>query len=317
VTTLILTRSDDVVVPDVVAEALASLGERDVVRIDTDAYPGSLTLSDDGDDAVLSHQGGRALRLSSMRAIWRRRSLVAASVPCEPAFAVAAAAQAHHAWDAAIGRVADVGEVVVVNHPERERQAEHKPRQLGLARSLGFVVPETLITNDPDAARGFVASVHGAGAHVVTKILTPLSSTMGGDGPFVFTRTLTAADVDALDEVRVAPQIFQRRIDKAHDLRVQVMGDVVVAGATECRSDDWRVDSSGRFSPFVVADHFADRCRALCRSLGLLTGALDFAVDDHGQAFFLEVNPAGEWGFLERDLGQGLPVALARLLVAP
>ena len=315
-TTLILTRSDDVVVPDLVAEALASLGEDDVVRIDTDAYPASLTLSDDGDDAVLTHHGGRSLRLSSMRALWCRRSLVAASLPCEPAFAAAAAAQAHHAWDAAVARAADAT-VVVVNHPERERQAEHKPRQLGLARRLGFAVPATIITNDPAAARAFVDRVHDSGDRVVTKLLTPLSSTMGGDGPFVFTHTLTAADVEALAAVRVAPQIFQRRIKKAHDVRVQVMGDVVVAGATECRSDDWRIDSTGRFVPFLLDDDFADRCRALCRALGLQTGALDFAVDDHGQAFFLEVNPAGEWGFLERDLGQGLPIALARLLVAP
>jgi glutathione synthase/RimK-type ligase-like ATP-grasp enzyme len=315
VTTLILTRSDDVVVPDLVAKALASLGEEDVVRIDTDAYPASLTLSDDGDDAVLTHHGGRSLRLSSMRALWLRRSLVAASVPCEPAFA--AAAQAHHAWDAAVARAADATDTVVVNHPERERQAEHKPRQLGLARRLGFVVPATIITNDPAAARAFVDRVHDAGDRVVTKLLTPLSSTMGGDGPFVFTHTLTAADVEALAAVRVAPQIFQRRIKKAHDVRVQVMGDVVVAGATECRSDDWRINSTGRFVPFALDDDFADRCRALCRALGLQTGALDFAVDDHGQAFFLEVNPAGEWGFLERDLGQGLPIALARLLVAP
>jgi glutathione synthase/RimK-type ligase-like ATP-grasp enzyme len=316
VTTALFTRSDDVIVPDLVADALRSLGEHDVVRVDTDAYPAALTLSDDGDDAVLLTEHGRSLRLSTLRAVWRRRSCVAAFVPCDPAFVAAAAAQAHHAWDAAVARVADDTDVVVVNHPERERQAEHKPRQLGLARRLGFVVPATIITNDPAAARAFVDRVHEAGDRVVTKLLTPLSSTMGGDGPFVFTHTLTAADVEALAAVRAAPQIFQRRIKKAHDVRVQVMGDVVVAGATECRSDDWRVDSTGRFVPFALDDDFTDRCRALCRALGLQTGALDFAVDDHGQAFFLEVNPAGEWGFLERDLGQGLPIALARLLVA-
>jgi len=319
VTTLILTRSDDAVVPELVTAALSHLGEHDVVRVDTDRYPDALTLSDDGDDATLGLVDGRSLRLSTLRAVWRRRCWPGARVGCDPDFAAAAAAQARHAFDAALSRLADAGAVVVANHPEHERVAEYKPRQLGLARQLGFTVPETLISNDPVAVRAFVARVHHDGSRVVTKLLTPLSATMRGDGPFVYTHTLRDDDIAALDDVRFAPQIFQRRVEKILDVRVQVMGDVVVAGATDCTSDDWRIDSSGRFERFAVDkgidDAFADRCRALCRAFGLHTGALDFVVDAAGAVSFLEVNPAGEWGFLERDLGQGLPLALARLLL--
>jgi glutathione synthase/RimK-type ligase-like ATP-grasp enzyme len=315
VTTLILTRSDDAVVPELVTAALSHLGEHDVVRVDTDRYPDHLTLVDDGDDAVLGLRDGRRLRLSTLRAVWRRRCWPAARVGCDPAFAVAAAAQARHAFDAALSRLADEGATVVENHPERERIAEHKPRQLGLARRLGFAVPETMIGNDPAAVRAFVSRVQADGGRVVTKLLTPLSQTMRGDGPFVYTHTLRDDDIRALDDVRFAPQIFQRRVEKVLDVRVQVMGDVVVAGATACTSDDWRIDSSGRFERFVIDSAFADRCRTLCRAFGLGTGALDFVVDVQGAVFFLEVNPAGEWGFLERDLGQGLPEALARLLL--
>jgi hypothetical protein len=315
VTTLLLTRSDDAVVPELVTAALSHLGEHDVVRVDTDRYPDRLTLSDDGDDAILGLQDGRQLRLSTLRAVWRRRCWPGAGVGCDPAFAAAAAAQARHAFDAALSRLADDGASVVENHPERERTAEYKPRQLGLARRLGFAVPETLIGNDPAAVRAFVVRIHDNGGRVVTKLLTPLSATMRGDGPFVYTHTLRDDDIAAIDDVRFAPQIFQRRVEKTLDVRVQVMGDVVVAGATACTSDDWRIDSSGRFTPFAIDAAFADRCRALCRALGLGTGALDFVVDAAGAVFFLEVNPAGEWGFLERDLGQGLPLALARLLL--
>ena len=318
-TTLIFTRSDDAVVPELVAAALSHLGERDVVRVDTDDFPERLSLSDDGHDAILGLADGRKLQLSTLRAVWRRRCWPAAHIGCDPDFAFAAAAQARHAFDAALSRLADDDNVVVQNHPERERRAEQKPRQLGLARHLGFDVPDTLVSNDPDAIRAFIARVHDAGDRVVTKLLTPLSQTMRGDGPFVYTHTLRDDDIKALDDVRFAPQIFQRRVEKVLDVRVQVMGDAVVVGATACTSDDWRVDSTGRFVPYVVdaavdAD-FANRCRALCRALGLGTGALDFVVDASGAIFFLEVNPAGEWGFLERDLGQGLPEALARLLL--
>lgn len=314
-TVLLLTRHDDAVVPELVAAALSHLGHHDVVRVDTDRYPDALLLSDDGDHATLTLAGGRVIDLATVRAIWRRRPWPAARVSCDPAFASAAAAQARAAFDAVFCRLHDVHGVVVVNDPTRERVAEHKPLQLGLARRLGFVVPDTVITNDPARARAFIAGVEGEGDRVVTKLLVPLSSTMRGDGPFVYTSTINADDVTALDSLRFAPQIFQRRVDKVLDVRVQVMGDVVVAGATPCTSDDWRLDSTGRFSPWPIDDLMADRCRALCRALGLVTGAIDLVVDDAGAASFLEVNPAGEWGFLERDLGRGLPLALAGLLL--
>ena len=57
----------------------------------------------------------------------------------------------------------------------------------------------------------------------------------------------------------------------------------------------------------AVAAHHALGCRGVSRT--------DAILDADGAIFFLEVNPAGEWGFLERDLGQGLPEALARLLL--
>ena len=43
------------------------------------------------------------------------------------------------------------------------------------------------------------------------------------------------------------------------------------------------------------------------RTMGLRYGAVDLMVPVDGPPIFLEVNPAGEWGMLARDLG--LPIA--------
>ena len=53
------------------------------------------------------------------------------------------------------------------------------------------------------------------------------------------------------------------------------------------------------------------------RALGLVFGAVDLIRTPDGEHVFLEVNPAGEWGMLERDLGLPIADALAEALLAP
>lgn len=50
---------------------------------------------------------------------------------------------------------------------------------------------------------------------------------------------------------------------------------------------------------------------ALARRLGLVFGAADFIVTPDGRHVFLEINPAGEWGMLERDLSLPISEAIA------
>ena len=309
-TVLVLTRADDHYVPELVTVALAELGERDVVRVNTDLFPDDLALEDRGGDVTFVVDG-RRIAGNDVRAVWRRRPWPGGRVASDPRYAQAAAWQARAAFDAAVSALPHV-----VNDPAKEREADHKGRQLGLANRLGFAVPETLISNAPDAVRAFVHDVRGRGHRVVTKLLVPLSSTMNGAGAFVYTTTLSDDDVLALNDVRWAPQIFQRRIDKTHDVRVQIMGDAIVAGAVACSSDDWRISSSGYFTRWTLPSRIEAACLAFARAQGLVTSAIDLVVDQDGQHWFLENNPAGEWGMLERDLGLGLHHALARCLVA-
>jgi hypothetical protein len=64
-----------------------------------------------------------------------------------------------------------------------------------------------------------------------------------------------------------------------------------------------------------VPPRIARTAVALVRRLGLVTGACDFVIDAAGTWWFLEVNPAGEWGWLTRDLSLPIADAIARALV--
>jgi len=49
--------------------------------------------------------------------------------------------------------------------------------------------------------------------------------------------------------------------------------------------------------------------------LGLVFGAVDLICTPAGEYVFLEVNPGGEWGMLERDLGLPISEAIAAALL--
>lgn len=114
----------------------------------------------------------------------------------------------------------------------------------------------------------------------------------------------------------VAPSIFQQSLVGLLDLRVTVIGNKVYAceirkiGSFGSKTD-WR---SGILSPnieFVEHKDFPVELKAKCieivKALGLKYGAFDFMLDKDGKYWFLEVNPNGQWGFVEIEAG--IPVS--------
>jgi len=195
---------------------------------------------------------------------------------------------------------------------------ENKLRQLRLAKAAGLRVPETLISNDPARVRAFFDA---CGGDMVTKMLTAYSVSMDGNSPFVYTSAVSAADLTDLDGLAYAPMVFQRNIAKDHELRVAYVDGEVFVGATHAgKSDagktDWRRVRSAE-NPWLaghLAQEVVERVRVLMTGLGLVFGALDFIVTPEGEQVFLEVNPSGEWGMLEKFADLPIAAAIAAAL---
>jgi hypothetical protein len=66
-------------------------------------------------------------------------------------------------------------EATWVDNLERIDYASNKLRQLRIASEVGFVIPQTLVTNKAEAAREFFGQVNGK---MVSKLLTALSRSM-------------------------------------------------------------------------------------------------------------------------------------------
>ena len=188
-----------------------------------------------------------------------------------------------------------------VNDPARERIAKEKLVQLAAAATCGLDVPDTIVTNEPHAARAFLDRV--APARVVMKRVSATP------GVFVETRLVGDAERARLDALRTCPAILQVYVDGVADVRLTWMAGDIRCVRIDSPAGSGRVDSRLDLSVAFVAHEIppgvARGLGALMHALGLVFGVIDMRLDAAGRYWFLEVNPQGQFAYLE--LKSGLP----------
>ncbi|MFF5209603.1 MvdC/MvdD family ATP grasp protein [Streptosporangium sp. NPDC000396] len=291
---------------------LAAAG-REVALMDLGDFPASgMAVSYNGAErptALVDSSAGR-VDLERCRAGWWRRvrpyeADPAIIAPHERAFAVS---ETHQAVSGLLASL----RCTWVNPPGLDEVAHYKPLQLTTARECGLTVPETLITNDPDAARAFITRV-GLGRTVFKAFLASHDA-------WRETRLVRAEDLDLLDTVRFAPVIFQEYVPGV-DLRVTIVGERLFAAEIDASATRYPFDmrmslGEATVRPTVLPGSVERGLLALTARLGLRYGAADLRRDASGGHHFLEVNPAGQWLFAEERAGLPITDAVAGLLAS-
>lgn len=181
-----------------------------------------------------------------------------------------------------------------------------KPFQALRIMGHGFRTPETLITNDPEAALEFYRE-HG---RVVFKSISGVRSIV---------TELSEDDVPRLERIRHCPTQFQERVD-GEDVRVHVVGEEVFATRIAADGTDYRYartqGADVQLTELALPDHIAERAVALAADLGLGIAGIDLMVDRAGDVYCLEVNPSPAFSFYELNTGQRIARAIARDLAA-
>ena len=197
-----------------------------------------------------------------------------------------------------------------LSSPQAIRRAEQKPYQLAVAAQLGFTLPPTIMTNDPAAVRGF-AQERG---QLVAKAVSSGYIAGAGGNQAIFTSSLAPGDLEDLDGLALAPVTLQEKVEKSSDIRVTVVGDEVFAAEIlsqdrESSRVDWRAtdDPNLEHRPHELPSTLDHHCRRLVSYLGISFGAIDFALKPDGTYVFFEINPNGEWLWIEDQLG--LPIS--------
>jgi len=266
---------------------------------DTERFPRELALSFEctagSPDLFLTDSlSGETIHLQTVNVAWwrRPRPLTIHEEIQDPV----AVQFAYNECSMAIAGLWQSIDALWVNNPVFDEAASKKVFQLKIAGEVGLKVPRTCITNDPATLERFTASMHGK--PVIYK------SFLATEKAWRETRLLSAEAMSGLDSLKFAPVIFQEFIPAVADLRITVFGAHVFCIAVDNSSlhyaYDYRVSlESVAASEFQLPDRVKNLILRFMQRLRLVYGAIDMRLTPDGEFYFLEVNTAGEWQFLE------------------
>lgn len=207
-------------------------------------------------------------------------------------------------------------EIFWVSKPSTINKAKNKAWQLSVAKKLGFVVPNTIFTNSPDSLEKFCQNNKA----VYKSIKSPRISMSEEMNTTVFTSLLGGKQILLKDGLISCPGIIQEFCDKKADIRISVFGNKVFAVKIESQKHkrakiDFR--AGARYVPhsiFKLPNRISNLCIKLLEALDLSFGAIDMTLMKDGSYIFLEINPNGQWGWLEEKTGLPMRRALLDML---
>ena len=198
-----------------------------------------------------------------------------------------------------------------LNHPERIWLANNKVKQLILAGEVGFRIPDTLVSSHAQKVSEFV------GRHRNDAISKPVKHGFfysDNAANLIFTDVITAEEIAQLESCsQIVPAIVQPRLEKKVDLRITLVGESVFPVAIYSQehvetSTDWRTwdlsEGIGlKHESFDLPKDISDRCLALNKKLGLNFSCIDMVLTTSDEFIFLELNPNGQWAWIESLVG--------------
>lgn len=298
-----------------VMNALKSRGEKTVL-LDLSKFPSQslieLSYSNMSRKNKIFYQNGQPEKvdLSSGKSIWWRRPQPF-NIPSEvgePSHRMFAITEAQQVFGGLWGMLPGKW----INNPFSDDLAHKKVFQLQVARELGFDIPETLVTNNPPEAKSFIEKQGSKG--------TIFKAFGGTPQAWRETRLVGIEEMKNIDKVKFAPVIFQEYV-RGVDLRVTVVGDKIFPAAIDVKQGNYDVDFRMNYDHMEIREtslpmDLESKIRKFMKKTGLVYGALDFKRTTDDQHVFLEINPAGQWLFIENKTKQKITKAIADELIS-
>ncbi|MEU0659495.1 ATP-grasp domain-containing protein [Streptomyces lavendulocolor] len=267
-------------------------GYRDFHIIECDRLSGQqgLSWSSHGDSpTTLRASDGRLVRLEDASVIWWRR-VRAAQKDAESRVSTSERNLVNNDCRGALtGILCTEFAGEWVSHPEATDRASDKLYQMAVAQRAGFRVPRTLVTQSRDEVVSFLR-------HVGRMIVKPV---VGTSGPLIFTQYLDDPASISAASYAACPAIYQEYVEGNEHIRLNVFGDRMYAALLRTEKLDWRADLTIPISWWEVPEETARKARSALRALGLRMGAIDLKLTPDGEPVWLEVNPQGQFLFLE------------------
>ncbi|WP_414754491.1 MvdD family ATP-grasp ribosomal peptide maturase [Anabaena sp. CCY 9910] len=303
-TVLIVTFSNDNESIPLVIKEIEARGEK-AFRFDTDRYPTEVKLDIYCGDTerVIITDGEQKLDLSEVSSVWYRRMRYGQKIPDS---------MDKRYRDASIQECRVTVRGMIASLPRfhfdqmtNVDRANNKQLQLKVAKEVGLLTPRTLTSNNPEAVKKFAQDCPQG---IITKMLSSFAiyDDQGREN-VVFTTPITDDDLENMEGLCFCPMTFQENIPKALELRTTIVGHHVFTAAVDSQSlqgstYDWRKEGKNlakNWQPYSLPEDIEKKLLKLMANFGLKYGAIDIILTPDGRHVFLEVNPVGEFFWME------------------
>lgn len=194
------------------------------------------------------------------------------------------------------------------------RRAENKIYQQLIAKEIGFQIASGIVTNHPEEFMRFLEANNDC-------IIKPIYSGQIGWPEMkqvVYTSKLDIIPTPA--QIEVCPNYVQQRLKKKFDIRVTVVDETIFAVRIHSQlnpetNTDWRVgENILKHEIIELPVTIKNQCVALLKKLNLKFGAIDFVETEDNGYVFLEINPNGQWAWIQTQTGMPISDTIAKLL---
>lgn len=192
-----------------------------------------------------------------------------------------------------------------ISDPRSTERASNKILQLDAARKVGLKIPTTLISQVPEDVRAFYAEQEG---RIIVKPV------VGTPGPLLFTKRVMPEHLEREASICACPAIYQSFVDGSRHIRLNYFGEQSYGFSIDSSDVDWRPDLNVPIAKWNVPQALHNMLGSLLADLGLRMGIFDFKESAAGELHFLEVNPQGQFLFLEGITGEPLTERFADFL---
>jgi len=301
---LIITHTEDNFSIEKVTEYVEKNGF-EVIRFDVDLYPLQNKLStvfENGSWVSILETPETKYRLDDIAAVWYRRAYNIGRGLKEELDAKFYGAAMGEIRNTLFGFLESI-DAYSLGKPGVYRRLDSKEEQLKIADKIGLKIPETCLTNNPEDARQFIIKHK----NVVAKMQTGFAIYEDGVESVVFTNVIGEDKLEELDSLLYCPMQFQKKIEKKKELRITVVGQDVYAFEIDSQQFedakvDWRKDGVNLIDKWVRTQLPADVETKILELLNVYNvdyGAIDMIVSPEDDYYFIEINAAGEFFWLD------------------
>lgn len=303
---------------DIVEEKILSLNHR-VIRLNLDVESLKKTHITFQENKWVVSQNGNSFRNSDIKAVWFRRAFVELLLEekdtKDPDFILW-----KNEWNKVLlGFYLVIADIPTLCPLKPSYAAENKFLQFSQAKSIGFDIPELITSNDKNILSEFT-ELHDN--NVVLKLhhqdFYKINDTYMG----LYVNKITSKMLDDFSEENENPITLQKYIEKSYEVRYTVVENSYFCCKIDSqRSDktkiDWRRYDIPNTPHSVIEppNKIIEKVNTLMQNLNLNFGALDFIVDKDDKWNFLEINPMGQWLWIEDLTGLKISDAISDWLI--